>query len=119
VGQPKAKGRALIPRRVRIELEFERPVDRLRRTKLVQAIDNQEGLLQVDDGRRVPTEKGSYVLVDAEWMQITSIDDGRVTVRRAQRGTTAAPHAGGAMVHWGTALSREVTVATYREDWNL
>ncbi len=119
VGQPKAKGRALIPRRVRIDLEFERPVDRLRRTKLVQPIDNQEGLLQVDDGRRVPTEKGSFILIDAEWMRITSIDDGRVTVQRAQRGTTAAPHTGGAMVHWGTSLSREVTVATYREDWNL
>lgn len=119
VGQPAAKGRALIPRRVRIELEFERPVDRLRRTRLIQPIDNQEGLLRVDDGRRVPTEPGSFVLVDAEWMRVTSIDDGRVTVQRGQRGTTAAPHAGDTMVHWGTSLTREVTVATYREDWNL
>jgi hypothetical protein len=118
-GHPKNRGRALLPRRVRIELEFERPADRIRRTRLVQSIDNQESTLLVDDGRRIPTEPGAHVLVDAEWMQVASIDGGRVAVRRGQRGTSAAPHTAGSMVHWGTALVREVPVATYREDWNL
>jgi type II secretory pathway pseudopilin PulG len=118
-GQPKARGRALIPRRVRIELEFERPVDRIRRTRLSAHCDNQEGVLQVDDGRRLPTEAGAHVLVGAEWMRITAVDGGRVMVQRAQRGTTAALHKPGDLVHWGSPLVREVTVATYREDWDL
>ncbi|MCY2961248.1 MAG: prepilin-type N-terminal cleavage/methylation domain-containing protein [Planctomycetota bacterium] len=118
-GQPKPKGRALLPRRVRIELEFERPADRSRRTRILQAVDNQENVLLVDDGRRLPTEAGAHVLVDAEWFRVTSIDGGRVAVQRAQRGTSAAPHAPGALVHWGLSLVREVPVATYREDWNL
>jgi len=118
-GSPKPKGRALLPRRVRIELEFERPADRIRRTRLTQALDNQENVLLVDDGKRLPTEAGAHVLVDAEWMRITSIDGGRVAVQRAQRGTSAALHASGALVHWGLALVREVPIATYREDWDL
>jgi hypothetical protein len=118
-GMPPARGRALLPRRVRIELEFERPIDRLRRTRLVDPIDNQDGSFRVDDSRRIPTEVGAYVLVDAEWMRLTSNDSGRVTVQRAQRGTSAATHAKGALVHWGMSLSREVPIATYREDWDL
>lgn len=116
---PKARSRALLPRRVRIELEFERPADRIRRTRLVQAIDNQEVRLRVDDGMRVPSEPDSYVLVGAEWMKVRSIDGGDVVVERAQRGTTPVPHDVGAMLHWGLRLVREVPVATYREDWDL
>ncbi len=118
-GMPAARDRALLPRRVRIELEFERPVDRIRRTRLLDEVDNQEGSLRVDDGRRVPTEIGAFVLIDAEWMRITATDGARVNVQRAQRGTTAAPHGPGALVHWGMSLVREVPVATYREDWDL
>lgn len=119
IGMPKAGGRALLPRRVRVELEFERPADRLRRTRLVQAIDNQETTLLVDDERRLPSEVGAHVLVDAEWFRITSVSDRHVTVQRAQRGTSAAPHGAGALIHWGLALVRDVPVATYREDWDL
>jgi len=98
-GNPKPRGRASLPRRVRIELEFERPVDRIRRTRLLDTLDNQEGVLSVDDGRRLPSEPDSYVLIDAEWMRITSIDGARVAVQRAQRGTSAAVHGKGSMVH--------------------
>lgn len=118
-GSPKPRGRAVLPRRVRIELEFERPIDRIRRTRLLDSLDNQEGVLTVDDGRRLPSEPDSYVLVDAEWLRITSIDGARVAVQRAQRGTSAAVHGKGSMVHWGLRLVREVPIATYREDWNL
>lgn len=118
-GSPKPRGRALLPRRVRIELEFERPIDRLRRTRLLETIDNQENVLLVDDGRRLPSEPDSYLLVEAEWMRVTSIDGARVAVQRAQRGTSAAIHGKDALVHWGLRLVREVPVATYREDWNL
>jgi hypothetical protein len=116
---PKARSRPLLPRRVRIELEFERPIDRIRRTRLVEAIDNQVGVLRVDDGRAIPLEADSYVLVDAEWMKVGTVDGDKVVVQRAQRGTTARLHAQSAMVHWGLRMITETPVATYREDWNL
>ncbi len=118
-GMPPAGERALLPRRVRIELEFERPVDRLRRTRLLNPIDNQENSLVVDDGRRLPTDDDAYVLIDAEWMRVVGVDGARVAVQRAQRGTTAVPHGKDALVHWGLRLVRDVSVATYREDWDL
>ncbi len=118
-GMPAARGRPVLPRRVRIELEFERPIDRIRRTRLVEAIGNQETVLRVDDGRAMPFEPDSYVLVDAEWMKVESIDGGRVVVRRGQRGTTPINHDTGVIVHWGMRMVTETTVATYREDWGL
>jgi type II secretory pathway pseudopilin PulG len=118
-GMPKARSRPLLPRRVRIELEFERPIDRRRRTELVDAIDNQVTVLRVDDGRLVPLEADSYILIDAEWMKVGSVDGDKVVVQRAQRGTTARLHAKSAMVHWGLRMVTETPVATYREDWNL
>lgn len=114
-----AKSRPILPRRVRIELELERPVDRLRRTRTLETIDNQEIVLRIDDERRVPVEPGALVLVDAEWMKITSIDARKIVVERGQRGTTAVPHEKDALVHWGMRMVTEATVATYREDWNL
>jgi hypothetical protein len=118
-GMPKARARPILPRRVRIELEFERPADRTRRTRLLEAIDNNENVLRVDDEKRVPAEPDSYVLVDAEWMKVTSVDSGRVAVQRAQRGTTAVQHLKDALVHHGMRIVTETTVATYREDWDL
>jgi hypothetical protein len=118
-GFPAWRSRAILPRRVRIELEFERPADRARRTRLLGPIDNQEAVLVVDDPRRLPDEPGAHVRIGAEWMRVRSIDGARVGVQRAQRGSAAAPHEAGALVHWGLGLAREVVVATYREDWNL
>lgn len=118
-GMPKARARPILPRRVRIELEFERPVDRVRRTRLLETIDDNENVLRVDDDKRLPTQADSYVLVDAEWMKVLSIDGGRVAVQRGQRGTTAVQHAKDAMVHHGLRIVTETTVATYREDWDL
>ena len=118
-GVPAARGRPVLPRRVRIELEFERPIDRIRRTRTVEAIDNQTTVLRVDDGRAMPFEQDSFVLVDAEWMKVGSIDGGKVVVQRGQRGTTAITHDKGVMVHWGLRMVTETAVATYREDWDL
>jgi hypothetical protein len=110
---------------VRIELEVERAADRLRRTRLVAAVESGETALQVDDLERIPREAGAYVKIDAEWMRIEGADQAggsasrEVRVARAQRGTAAASHPSGALVHWGLRLAREVPVTTYREDWNL
>jgi type II secretory pathway pseudopilin PulG len=124
-GMPRAGERPLLPRRVRIELEVERAADRLRRTRLVAAVESGETALQVDDLERIPREAGAYVKIDAEWMRIEGADQAggsasrEVRVARAQRGTAAASHPSGALVHWGLRLAREVPVTTYREDWNL
>ena len=118
-GMPSARGRPILPRRVRVELEFERPVDRVRRTRLADALGVEDNVLRIDDGRYVPSEPESYVLIDAEWMKVESIDGTRVVVKRAQRGTTPSLHARNALVHYGQRLVSETTVATYREDWDL
>jgi hypothetical protein len=118
-GMPHARSRPILPRRVRIELEIERPIDRVRRTRLVEPIDNQQTVLRVDDGRVVPGEPGSFVLIDAEWMKVGSIDGDKVVVERGLRGTTPFTHAKSAMLHWGLRMVTETPVATYREDWDL
>lgn len=118
VGMPKPGKLPILPRRVRLEFEFERPADRIWRTRLVEAIDDQAIVLRVDDGKRVPVEPGSHVLIDAEWMKITSVEGGRVVVERGARATPPVAHAAQAMVHWGLHSATEVVVATYREDWN-
>lgn len=118
-GMPSAVDHALLPRRIRIRLEIERPIDRVRRTRLIEAVDNQDGVLRVDEGQYVPAGETEFVLVEGEWMKLEAVDGSRATVRRAQRGTQAVTHAAGSLVHWGRRLERETTVATYREDWDL
>jgi hypothetical protein len=113
------RGRPILPRRVRIELELERPADRIRRTTTVEPMETGDGALRVDDARYLPFGEDRYVLVDAEWMKVVTIDGNHVAVQRAQRGTTAVMHEAGAMVHFGERLVREVPIATYREDWDL
>ena len=118
-GTPRPRERPVLPRRVRIELELERPADRIRRTTTIEPMETGDGALRVDDARYLPFGEGRYVLVDAEWMKVVSIDGNHVAVQRAQRGTTAVLHEAGAMVHFGERLVREVPIATYREDWDL
>lgn len=108
--------RPALPRRARLELEFERPQDRLRRTHLVEIAELGDARIAVDDGARLP-EPGAFVLIDAEWMQIASVDGNAAVVKRGARGTTPLTHAKESMVHWGAPLAREVLVNTCREDW--
>jgi hypothetical protein len=117
-GMPEPDGLALLPRRVRVELELERPADRKKRTTLRSQLDEQSVLLSVDDGERLP-EDVRYVLVDEEWMLVRSVVGNEVTVQRGARGTIALPHEPGAIVHHGHTIVREVPVPAYREDWNL
>lgn len=118
-GMPQARERALLPRRVRIELELERAADRIRRTTIVEHLETNDGALRVDDPSRVPRGAEVYVLVDAEWMRVRSVDGNQASVERGQRGTRATAHEAGSMVHWGERTVRELAIATYREDWDL
>jgi hypothetical protein len=116
---PAPNGRATLPRRARLEIEIERPIDRIRRTRLSEPIGVEENVLPVDDDKRLTTDPGTFVLVDAEWMQVVRVDSGSLSVKRGARGTTPAGHANGAMVHHGLRFVREIQIPTYREDWNL
>lgn len=118
-GLPKARDRALLPRRVRVEIEFERELDRERRTFLAQSLDTTEAEMLVDDGERVPRGQDTFVLVDHEWMEVVSVDGPRVQVRRGQRGTQASAHERASMVHHGGRLTRDIPIATHRDDWDL
>jgi hypothetical protein len=114
---PRAGPRPILPRRVLVELEIERDRDRLRRTRLARALDARDSVLEVEDPSRLPAE--GHLLVDGEWMELVSVLGRSATVRRAARGTPAAVHAAGAMVHHGPTTVREVPIAPFQEDWNL
>jgi type II secretory pathway pseudopilin PulG len=118
-GQPRVRSRPLLPRRVRFEMEFERESDRVRRTSLAARVEVADADFQVDDAEKIPREEGAFVLVDAEWMRVLSVEGRSVAVKRGERGTKVVEHLRGTMVHYGQRLVREISVATYREDWNL
>ena len=118
-GMPRVKDRPLLPRRVRLEYELERPQDRRRRTRLVGALDAKRTSIVVDDGKFLPSGEDVHIKIGAEWMRVISVSGSRAVVRRGQRGTPPVTHAKGDMVHWGWRGMREVSIALYREDWNL
>jgi len=111
--------RPLLPRRVRIELELERERDLRRRTRLSKLVEPGDGVLTLDDGSRVPSERGRHVRVDAEWMEVLSVSGSQLSVRRGARGTRPMLHKSGALVHHGEAVVRELPIALQQEDWGL
>ena len=117
-GMPRVEGEPILPRRVRIEVELERPVDVKRRARLDDDLDAQSPVLIVDDPSRLP-KVGAHVLVGEEWMKITGVTGSRVSVLRAQRGSRPLLHAAGDTLHFGRTVVREVPVALYHEDWGL
>lgn len=118
-GMPEARDRALLPRRVRVELEIERPKDRRRRTRIVSEVAVEDSGLRVDDPSRLPRGEDRFVLIGTEWMELKAVHGDRITVGRGARGSRRLPHQPGEMVHWGKRLVREIPIALYREDWNL
>jgi prepilin-type N-terminal cleavage/methylation domain-containing protein len=117
-GMPAAKDVPLLPRRVRVELELERPEDLRLRTHLSAEFLPDGSVLEVQDGRRLPA-RGELVLIDEEWLRVLSVDGNRASVERARRGTRAAVHPSGALVHHGWRVRREIPMAMTCEDWDL
>jgi prepilin-type N-terminal cleavage/methylation domain-containing protein len=117
-GMPRAKDVPLLPRRVRIELELERPRDLRFRTRLAAAVNVEDTTLAVRDGRRLPAP-GAFLLLDDEWLRLVSVRDERAAVERGRRGTRAATHAAGTLVHHGWRIVREIPIDMTREDWDL
>lgn len=117
-GMPQAKDTVLLPRRIRVALELERPRDLRTRTRLATAANVEDGTLVVRDGRKLPAA-GGMILVDDEWMRVVAVSGERVTVERGRRATRATTHAAEALVHHGWRLVREIPVDMTREDWDL
>ncbi len=118
-GMPAIGERPLLPRRVLVELEFERPADLRRRPQVIEALEKQTASFEVTDGGSLPYTKGRHVLVDGEWMEVVGLRGDRLSVKRAARGTTAVPHKAGATVRFGDTFSLEVPVMMHSDDWNL
>ncbi|MEW6072490.1 MAG: prepilin-type N-terminal cleavage/methylation domain-containing protein [Planctomycetota bacterium] len=118
VGMPAASDLPLLPRRIQVRLEIERPAELRRRTRLDEALEPDTTAFRVRDERRLP-EAGTHIRIDEEWMAVVTRAGAEISVRRGQRGTRAAAHAAGALLHHGFAVVREVAVPVYREDWNL
>lgn len=117
-GMPKVKDVPSMPRRIRLVLELERPVELKRRTRTSGLITVEENSFVVGDGSRLP-EPGSMILIGEEWMQLSSVTGNRVSVQRGQRDTRPVVHKSGALVHHGARIVREVPIGGLREDWNL
>ncbi len=117
-GMPAAKDAPLLPRRVRIELELERPRDLRFRTRLASAVNVEDTTLVVRDGRKLPLP-GAMIRIGDEWMEVLSVNENRVAVTRARRATRATTHAPEALVHHGWRVVREIPVDMTREDWDL
>src|SRR6185436_14428088 len=117
-GMPQAKEVPLLPRRVKIEIELERPKDLRYRTRLRNAANVEDGILVVRDGRKMPPA-GGMILIDEEWMKVTAVSDERISVERGRRGTRPAGHTAETMVHHGWRVAREIPVDMTREDWDL
>jgi prepilin-type N-terminal cleavage/methylation domain-containing protein len=117
-GMPQAKDVPLLPRRVRVEIELERPRDLRFRTRLRTAANVGDATIDVRDGNKLPPV-GTMILIDEEWMKIQSVNGERASVERGRRGTRAAAHAAETLLHHGWHLAREIPVDMTREDWDL
>lgn len=118
-GMPRAKGRAILPRRVKLELEFERPKQAQRRTRLSEFMALGANTMLVDDEKRLPTTAESFVKIDGEWLKLGQPSGRNVSVQRGMRGTRPANHERGARIHFGESYTREVPIRLSQEDWDL
>jgi len=118
-GMPQPGVLPLLPRRVRLELEIERERDLARRPRLVDAVEEDEVSLTVNNGDLLRDVIGGHVLVDGEWLKVKSLSRDTVYFERAQRGTERRRLAAGALVHFGEPLVVEVPVVLHRDEWTI
>lgn len=108
----------LLPRSVRIEIEFESAKEREKRPTLSEGIDPNAVRFEVSSGDSLPRATGSHVLIGGEWMRVVAVDGDYVTVQRGARATLPAPHAAEALVHFGQSVVTEIPIPMYQDDWS-
>jgi prepilin-type N-terminal cleavage/methylation domain-containing protein len=79
------------------------------------------------DARRLPLQSSTFlraeenpdhVLVGSEWMRVTAIESGGLTVERGVRGTVAGTHLAGDRISVGRRFERIVELPAHRENLN-
>ncbi|QDV06468.1 hypothetical protein Poly30_19780 [Planctomycetes bacterium Poly30] len=118
-GMPKPGIKPLLPRRIRLELEMQRPSDAKRAPELLDVLDEAATSFDVTAGRRLAEAVGRDVMVGGEWMKITSIQGDSVTVRRGTRSTKARVHASGEKVMLGYPVILDLPIVMYEDDWRV
>ena len=108
----------LLPRRVRIALELERPADLRHRTRLIEEVEPGAREIFVADGDRLPGP-GDMILIGEEWLELGARGGDAFAVTRARRGTRATLHPAGALIHFGRRAERELVLPPTGEDWDL
>jgi prepilin-type N-terminal cleavage/methylation domain-containing protein len=117
-GMPRVGDHPILPRRVQVTLEIERPAEVRRRTRIDEVLEADTTTFLVRDDRRLPPD-GTFLRVGSEWMELLDRSGTTITVRRGARGSRAGGRDFGELVHHGVSLVHEIPVAAYREDWNL
>ncbi|MEM9378841.1 MAG: hypothetical protein AAGB93_02750 [Planctomycetota bacterium] len=118
-GMPRRGARPLLPRRVLIELEIQRPQDRERAPRLLETTDEGTTSLLVTSGASLVRRVGTHVLVGGEWLRVTAVRGDRITVRRGQRGTARRTLKEDALVLFGESVVIDVPVPLHEDDWRL
>lgn len=104
------------PRLLRITLVLDRSQGATTAGRLVDGVSA--------DGRRVKLagaallhdeERPDHLLVEDEWMAVQAVEGDEVAVQRGVRGTTATPHAEGAVVRAGRSFRRVIELPAGRE----
>ena len=108
------------PRRVRVTLVVEQVGNSAAVGFLASDVTAEAKYIDLADTNFVPgadTMK-RYVKIGAEWIQFTGMEDNTLTgCVRGARGTTAAAHELGSIVHHGRTVVREYSIATFRDTY--
>ena len=118
-GMPAVEDAPLLPRRVRLELEFQSARERTRRTRLSQSLSKGSAVIRVDEPDGLPGSRADHILVGGEWRELLRGSGDSLTVRRGVRGTSPLDHDVGTLVHWGDRIVIELPISTHSDDWNL
>ncbi len=118
-GMPRAGVRPLLPRRIRIELEVQRPGDFDRAPRLVDSVEESADFLTVTNGSALRPAVGGHVLVAGEWMELKRVVGDRAVVRRATRGTARRRLPMESRVLFGQPIDMDLPIALHEDNWRL
>jgi len=119
VGMPRAGSRPLLPRRIRVELEIQRPGDFDRAPRLLDSVEESAEFFTVTNGAALRPAVGGHVLVAGEWMQLKRVVGDRAVVRRATRGTARRRLPMESKVLFGQSIDMDLPIALHEDNWML
>jgi prepilin-type N-terminal cleavage/methylation domain-containing protein len=109
----------VFPSRALVTLVLEADAGTGRLPQLDAAVGPDDRALLVDDPRALPREHPFLAKVGGEWVSVTAVSDRRLSLgRRGERGTVAAGHPPGAVVHVGETFRADFALPSSRQDWN-